>query len=127
MDLCEQLIIQKSGWDTVDHLAINVAGPLCRNHPALIKTHIHEWRHAADSWLRRSAILFQLKYKNKTDADLLFDIIRDQAEDDEFFIRKAIGWALREYAKTEPDRVRAFVDDTSLKPLSRREALKHIG
>ena len=78
-------------------------------------------------WLRRTAILYQLKYKESTDTERLFHYINLQKEESEFFIRKAIGWALREYAKTEADVVRRFVHETPLSSLSIREALKHIG
>lgn len=77
-------------------------------------------------WLQRAAILYQLKYKGKTDEERLYRYILRRANSNEFFIQKAIGWALREYAKTKPDSVKKFVSQTSLKPLSVREALKHL-
>jgi 3-methyladenine DNA glycosylase AlkD len=67
-----------------------------------------------------------LKHKTATRVELLFEIVREQADSDEFFIQKAIGWALREYAKTDADAVRRLVEQTALRPLSRREALKHL-
>lgn len=78
-------------------------------------------------WLRRTALLYQLKYKKHTDPERLFHYIDLQKDEGEFFIRKAIGWALREYAKTDPKVVRPFVKETPLSSLSAREALKHIG
>ena len=78
-------------------------------------------------WLQRTAILFQLKYKKKTDVPLLFHCITTMADSKEFFIRKAIGWALREYSKTDAEVVQSFVASTELSPLSVREALKVIG
>lgn len=77
-------------------------------------------------WLNRSAILFQLDYKSRTDADLLFQLCEKHSFSKEFFIQKSIGWALREYAKTNPHAVTDFVAKTDLKPLSKREALKNL-
>jgi 3-methyladenine DNA glycosylase AlkD len=77
-------------------------------------------------WLTRTAILHQLAYKGRTDADRLFRYCASRADHPDFFIRKAIGWALREYAKTAPSDVQAFVAATSLSSLSRREALKNL-
>jgi len=77
-------------------------------------------------WLNRSAILFQLGYKQKTNADFLFSECLKQSQSKEFFIQKAIGWALREYAKSNPEIVRQFVENSNLKPLSTKEALKNI-
>lgn len=75
----------------------------------------------------RRAIIFQLKYRHNTDEKLLYSYIKKCNHEDEFFIRKAIGWSLREYAKWNPQSVKKFVASTKLKPLSVREALKHIG
>ena len=77
-------------------------------------------------WLQRSCLLFQLKYKQATDEKLLFELCTQLSSEKEFFIRKAIGWALRQYARTAPERVRNFVVKTDLQPLSRKEALKHL-
>jgi len=77
-------------------------------------------------WLRRTTILFQLNYKAETDFNLLCDIIRGSLGSGEFFINKAIGWALRQYARSDPKAVRKFVLETDLHPLSRREAMKHL-
>ena len=85
-----------------------------------------EWSQSDNMWTNRSAILHQLKFKQQTDAELLFKIIKQHTDSKEFFIQKAIGWALREYAKTSPDVVKVFVEEHSLKPLSKREALKHF-
>ena len=76
--------------------------------------------------MNRSAILFQLNYKQKTKVAFLFSECLNQAHSKEFFIQKAIGWALREYAKTNPEIVRQFVENSNLKPLSTKEALKNI-
>ena len=122
----EHLITDKSWWDTVDHLAINVVGPLCKAHPELIKQTIAPWGYHANFWLRRTAILFQLKYKIDLDTNLLTQMILANADDEEFFIRKAIGWILRQHAKTDAAFVQQFIMDHALSPLSVREATKHL-
>ena len=78
-------------------------------------------------WLQRVCLIFQLTYRKETDAELMFDYMRRLVPSKEFFIQKAIGWALRQYARTDVDIVRQFVETTKLAPLSKREALKHIG
>ena len=77
-------------------------------------------------WLQRVSLIFQLTYKDKTDAELLFDYVKRLAESKEFFLQKAVGWALRQYGKTNPAVVKKFVENTPLSPLTRREALKNI-
>ena len=77
-------------------------------------------------WLQRSGLLFQKKYKQATDNKLLAKYIQHLSSSNEFFIRKAIGWILREYAKTNAEWVKNFVETNSLSPLSKREALKHF-
>lgn len=125
--LYERLILEKSWWDTADLLAAKLAGSLLARFPDLIPERAEAWIASDNLWLRRTAILFQLGYKGKTDAELLFEAIRRNADDPDFFIRKAIGWALREYAKTDPRAVAAFAESNRLSPLSAREALKRIG
>ncbi|MBM7566577.1 DNA alkylation repair protein [Paenibacillus sacheonensis] len=127
MELLEHLITTKSWWDTVDLLASHLAGAAFGKHPELVPAYVEKWIGSDNLWLRRSAILYQLGYKDRTDAALLFSLIRRTAHESDFFMRKAIGWALREYGKSDPDAVRAFVRETELSPLSVREALKHIG
>lgn len=122
----EELIATKSWWDTVDALAVHVAGAILRRHPDEIAAWSKRWITSDDRWLNRTAILFQLKWKEATDAALLFANIRRHARHPDFFIRKAIGWALREYSATDPDAVRAFVGSTKLSPLSVREALRKL-
>lgn len=121
----EELITEKSWWDTVDSLA-TVVGALCAKYPDLVDSHILKWSRSPNMWLTRTAILFQLKYKNQTDRELLGQIISKNADSKEFFINKAIGWALREYSKTDPAWVRQFIEKTSLHPLSVREGSKYI-
>ena len=120
------MIITKSWWDTVDRIASRLVGFYFREHKELIEPYTEKWMYYGNMWLQRTALLFQLKYKKETDTDLLFGYIQALAESPEFFIQKAIGWALREYSKTAPKTVKQFVDSTLLAPLSKREALKII-
>ena len=84
------------------------------------------WSHDPDRWLRRTSITCQLDAKERTDLSLLSTTILANADDPDFFLRKGIGWALRQYARVDPDWVRTFVADHDLSPLSRREAMKHL-
>jgi 3-methyladenine DNA glycosylase AlkD len=111
----------------VDTLAAHTVGPLVAAHPVLVAT-MDAWVTDENMWLARTAILHQLRYKERTDADRLFRYCTLQAGHRDFFIRKAIGWALRDYARTNPDAVRRYVDEhrSILAPLSIREASKHL-
>lgn len=124
--LVEELITTKSWWDTVDALAIHVAGVILKRHPKEITKWNKRWIGSKDLWLNRSAILFQNRWKNDTDQALLFANIDRHAARKDFFIRKAIGWALREHAATDPAAVRHFVGSRNLSPLSEREALRKL-
>jgi len=128
LPVVERLIGERSWWDTVDPLAARVVGPLVQAHPEL-RARVVAWIDGDDMWLARAAILHQLGDRERTDAALLFDLCRRRAADPEFFIRKAIGWALRQHARTDPRAVQAFVAEMGdrLSPLSRREALRHVG
>jgi 3-methyladenine DNA glycosylase AlkD len=95
-------------------------------HPDRRDLVIGNWRGSDNIWLHRATLLFQLGYKTQTDAALLFSLVEQNKDSKEFFIQKAIGWALREYSKTAPEAVQAFVAETLLAPLSRREALKWL-
>jgi 3-methyladenine DNA glycosylase AlkD len=125
--VAEQLIVTKSWWDTVDELAQHVVGWLVLHHPQLSAV-MDEWIASDDLWLARTAIIHQERFKAETDAERLFRYCLHRASDRDFFIRKAIGWALREYSKTDADAVRRFVADhaSELSPLSQREALKWL-
>jgi 3-methyladenine DNA glycosylase AlkD len=125
---CRALIVEKSWWDTVDALAAHVVGPIVAAHRTAVST-MDEWSAAENLWLARTAILHQLTYKSGTDPARLFRYCSALAGHPDFFIRKAIGWALREYAKTDPFAVRQFVavHRARLAPLSVREALKNVG
>jgi len=120
----EELITTESWWDTVDGLAANQVGGVIGRFPEIRDEHIGRWRQQENFWLRRTTLLFQLRYKDKTDAELLYALIGENLEDKEFFIQKAIGWSLREYSKSDPTAVQQFVASTELSPLAHREALK---
>jgi 3-methyladenine DNA glycosylase AlkD len=127
MDVLENLILRKSWWDTVDALSID-AGTLLFRHPHLQPDTTNRWINAENMWLKRAAIIHQLKYKNATDWDLLRHYILQVSHDKAFFLRKAAGWALREYAKTNPDQVRSFLDKhrNKLSGLTIREGSKYV-
>jgi 3-methyladenine DNA glycosylase AlkD len=116
-------------WDVVDDIASHLVGPILLSHPAAATPVVRAWATDRDLWLRRTAVICQLGAKDRTDVALLTAAIDANIDDREFFLRKAIGWALRQYARTDPDWVRAFVAarDGRLSTLSRREALKHLG
>ena len=122
----ERLIIRKSWWDSVDCLATNITGTLCAKYPDLTQSHILSWAGSDNIWLARVGVLFQLKYGEATDTKLLQGIINKNSDYKEFFIAKAIGWALREYSKTDAEWVKSFLASNSLQPLSVREASKYI-
>lgn len=126
MAFIENLITTKSWWDTVDVLAPHLVGKIAKETPYIIEGNIHKWAYGEHLWLKRSSILFQLKYKKETNEPILFKYITANADSKEFFIQKAIGWALREYSKTNPDSVRQFINETTLSKLSVREGSKYI-
>ncbi|MEV4414209.1 DNA alkylation repair protein [Catellatospora sp. NPDC049609] len=126
VDTARHLIVTKPWWDTVDALAAHVVGPLAARHPHLTAV-LDAWAAGDELWLIRTALLHQLTYQAETDAERLLRYCAARAGHPDFFIRKAIGWALREYARTDPAAVRAFVAaHPELSGLSRREALKHL-
>lgn len=120
------LVTTKAWWDTVDVLAAHVVGRLVHDHRHL-QDEMDAWLAADDQWLVRTALLHQLTWKTDTDADRLFGYCAARAADRRFFVRKAIGWALRQHARTDPEAVWAFVDAhrAELSGLSAREAEKH--
>jgi 3-methyladenine DNA glycosylase AlkD len=120
------MLITKSWWDTVDSIAGGTVGVHFQRFPEVREKYLAKWRASDNFWLRRTAILFQLNYKKETDFDLLCEIIRENLDSKEFFINKAIGWSLRQYARVDPKAVTKFVKSTALHPLSRREAMKHL-
>lgn len=120
------LLTTKPWWDTVDSLAGNIVGALCAKHPELVHSEILKWAESNNIWLIRAAILFQLKYKDKTSTEVLSEIILQNNDTKEFFINKAIGWALREYSKTNKVWVKTFIASNPLPSLSVREGSKYI-
>jgi len=126
IQLIEKLITTNSWWDSVDTIAKYILGQYLLEYPLEIENVIERFSNSENMWLNRSAILFQLGYKQKTNFDILKSECEKHKNSNEFFIQKAIGWALREYAKTNPEAVRNFVVNNNLKPLSKKEALKNI-
>lgn len=128
LPLVRHLLTTVPWWDTVDLLAAHVVGGLVAADHAL-SADMDAWIADEDLWLVRAALLHQLRYKERTDTDRLFGYCLRRSGHGDFFVRKAIGWCLREYAKTDPDAVRAFVAEHGerLAPLSVREALRNIG
>ena len=126
--LYEHMVVTGAWWDHVDTIAAHLIGPIQRSHRPALDDTMRAWAVDADRWRRRTAIIHQLGAKGATDPHLLTEVIVPNLADRDFFIRKAIGWALREYAWTEPDWVRRFVaiHADSMSPLSRREAMKHL-
>lgn len=127
--LWHHLVVTGEWWDLVDETATHLVGPTLAAHPAEVTPVMWDWASDPDPWLRRTAIICQLGRKDRTDLDLLRHAIEANVDDDSFWLRKAIGWALRQHARTDPDWVRAEVERLGdrLSPLSRREALKHLG
>ncbi|MBD0707565.1 MULTISPECIES: DNA alkylation repair protein [unclassified Streptomyces] len=127
LPVARRLVTTVSWWDTVDHLAVHVVGGLVAADPAL-GARMDEWIGDENPWVARTALLHQLRFRQDTDAERLFSFCLRRAADRDFFLRKAIGWSLREYAKTAPAEVRAFVDAHTdvLSPLSVREATRHL-
>lgn len=122
-----RLVETKSWWDTVDALATHVVGPIVRADRSL-QREMDRWVDDDNLWIARTAVLHQLLWKADTDADRLFDYCRRRSGDPDFFIRKALGWALRQYARTDPAAVKGFVAayEDRLSPLTKREALRHL-
>jgi 3-methyladenine DNA glycosylase AlkD len=120
-----EIILTRSWWDTVDGIAPNILGKFLQNYPELRDPCLKDFIQSDNIWLQRSTLLFQLRYKQDTDQDILFILCKSLSYSKEFFIQKAIGWALRQYAYTNKEAVYDFVEGHSLSNLSKREALKH--
>jgi 3-methyladenine DNA glycosylase AlkD len=126
----EEMIVTGAWWDYVDAIATHHLGTVLRGDPRRLTPLMRRWAKAGDSiWKRRAAILCQVRFKTRTDLDLLYDCIEPNVSHQDFFIRKAIGWALRQYAWSDPAEVKRYVaaNRTRLSPLSVREALKNVG
>ena len=128
LDLYERLIREGQWWDLVDEVAARLVGKVWLERRQQVTPVMSGWIDDPDLWIRRTALIGQLGHKQQTDASLLFDFCSRRAHETDFFIRKAIGWALRQYAKTDPDAVRGFLTahGEKLSGLSRREAAKHL-
>jgi 3-methyladenine DNA glycosylase AlkD len=126
LPLYHEMITTGAWWDHVDEVAQRI-GELLVAYPAEMRPTLSAWARDPDRWLRRAAVICQVGLRSATEAELLSDAIGANLGDRDFFLRKAIGWALRDYSRTEPDWVRAFVATRELSPLSRSEALKHLG
>jgi 3-methyladenine DNA glycosylase AlkD len=128
MPMLEEMIISGAWWDLVDALA-PVVGELLRKYPREIRPVMRAWSTDPNQWKRRVSIICQLSFKRETDLELLYANIEANLADRDFFIRKAIGWALRQYAWTDPKEVARYVaaHESQLSGLSRREGLKNIG
>jgi 3-methyladenine DNA glycosylase AlkD len=129
LPMYDELIVTGAWWDLVDGLATHRIGALLHAFPREMRREMLTWSRCDDMWKRRAAILAQNRFKAETDLDLLYACIEPSLPSTEFFLRKAIGWALREYAWTDPDEVVRYVREKGdgLSRLSRREALKNIG
>jgi 3-methyladenine DNA glycosylase AlkD len=128
LPMYEEFIVTGAWWDIVDDVASHHVGGLLRADPEFMRPKMLEWSRSPNLWKRRSAIICQLGFKRETDLDLLYGCIEPSIDSPEFFLRKAIGWALRQYAWTDPREVRRYVrrHEGLLSPLSKREALKNI-
>jgi 3-methyladenine DNA glycosylase AlkD len=129
LELYRELVVTGAWWDFVDTLASRHVGPILRDHHDVVRPTIVAWSTDPDMWLRRTSIICQLGAKESIDLDLLTTCIEPNLADREFFIRKAIGWALRQHAWTDAAWVQDYVrrQGALLSPLSRREALKNVG
>lgn len=129
MPLYEEIIVTGAWWDYVDAVASQRVGPILHTHPRPMRKMMLAWSKSPNMWKRRTSIICQLGFKKDTDLDLLYTCIEPSIGSDEFFLRKAIGWALRQYAWTDPAEVKRYVrrNESRLSGLSKREALKNIG
>jgi 3-methyladenine DNA glycosylase AlkD len=127
LPLIEQLLVSGAWWDLVDGLATHEVGDLLRRYPGEMRETLLNWSRGVDPWLRRTSIICQVGFKRTTDQELLYACIAPSIGERGFFLRKAIGWALREYSKVQPEAVRRYVaeHEREMSGLSRREALKY--
>ena len=126
--LYEELIVTGAWWDYVDDIASHRIGPILREYPGPMRRRMLSWSRSRDLWKRRTSIICQLGFKAHTDLELLYACIEPSLQSPEFFLRKAIGWALRQYAWTDPVEIRRYVEahHDRLSTLSRREALRNL-
>ncbi|HXX71511.1 MAG TPA: DNA alkylation repair protein [Candidatus Acidoferrum sp.] len=128
MRLYEEIVVTGAWWDYVDPVASRRVGPILLNYPAPMRKMMLAWSRSGNMWKRRTSILCQLGSAGDTDLKLLYGCIQPSLASNEFFLKKAIGWALRQYARTDPQEVTRYVrrNEGRLSNLSRREALKRI-
>ena len=128
MKMYEELIVTGAWWDYVDDIASHRVGPILKDYPAPMRRKMLAWSKSSNLWKRRTAIICQLGFKEGTDLELLYACIEPSLGSREFFLRKAIGWALRQYAWTDSAEIKKYVrlNRTRLSALSSREALKNI-
>jgi 3-methyladenine DNA glycosylase AlkD len=129
MPLYEEMIVTGAWWDFVDDIASHRVGPILKDYPAAMHRKMLVWSKSTNLWKRRTAIICQLGFKSETDLELLYVCIEPSLGSKEFFLQKAIGWALRQYAWTDAAEIKRYVrlNRARLSNLSRREALKNIG
>lgn len=128
MPLYQRLVVEGAWWDLVDDVAINCVGAVLRRERKSASPYLEAWVDDEFMWLRRTSLIAHIKHKEETDQQMLFDHCLRRADEKEFFIRKAIGWALRSYARTAPDAVASFLLEhrTRWSGLTYREAAKHL-
>ena len=129
MPLYEELIVTGAWWDFVDDIASHRVGTILKDYPAPMRRKMLSWSKSKDLWKRRTSIICQLGFKSDTDLELLYECIEPSLPSKQFFLQKAIGWALRQYAWTDAAEIRRYVrqNHDRLSARSRREALKNIG
>jgi 3-methyladenine DNA glycosylase AlkD len=126
LEMLDELVVGGAWWDLVDETAIRLVGPVLLANPDVVAPAMRRWARDADRWRRRTAVICQIGAKDRVDTALLAEAIEANVADPDFFVRKGIGWALRQHARVDPDWVRTFAATHELSPLSRREALKHL-
>lgn len=128
LELYGHMIVTGAWWDHVDEVAIKLVGPLLRAHPKHVGAAMRRWSRDPDRWRRRASVICQIGSRDATDTALLAECILANVDDADFFLRKGVGWALREHAKTDPDWVRSFTTSYRgrLSPLSLREATRTL-
>lgn len=124
----EDKLMKNAWWDSVDYIAPSLIGPLLIDKKELQEKYAWQWMESGYLWKQRAALIFQIKYRTKTNQNLLFDLVLSCADSKEFFLRKGAGWALREYGKSAPLEVSTFVHahEATLSTLTVREALKNL-
>lgn len=128
LPMYEEMITTSSWWDVVDALATHRLADLLESDPKAMKKAMRAWSRDAHMWKARSSILCQVRMKESTDLPFLYACIAPSIHSKEFFLRKAIGWALRSYAWTDPAEVKRYVNEhPELSNLSKKEALKNVG